>query len=1149
MMKTTFRILIALLVAAAIWWVGPLISIGVYRPLGWLIVREILVAGFLLWGFWPLLVRLWSSLVLGTKQIKPAPAVKTSNFITERIKELERQLQTRWLKLPRRSLLRLKGQLLREYRQFMPFFMVLGAQGSGKSSLIAQAVKQSSLQADRLSQRRIDSGSASEFEFWLASDAVWVDTNGQWISESYNENPKSVWQQLLHGLKRLGRETVINALVVTVDLANLLALSLEDRKRFAGALRNNIVTVREVYAKQPQVYIALTGLDKLDGAMSVLKLMSVEQWGSGIGFALPYGSHKDDGLLLESRWQTALIELEHRVQQQVLFASPTVGSVADNHQQLQFVEALSQLRKPLLDLLLEIVAPLEDEKSCDLRGVWFGSVLEIEDVQGIQASGLLSLGTLWQPLVRQLISEKSATLSKTGQSWRSRFASVMRWSLVGLVATIGLGWLSWGYLAERDQLERVLAQFTEGKRLAQYQVGDKSSETQLLQISAQMRYALAQADNANDAATTPYLEHVRLASVASETYHRHLQKTLMPEFYNQVHKTLTDQSNGSAGDVYLTLKVYLMMSRKDRRNIADVEHWINERWDSIAGGQYNEDDHQALLIHVRNLFAMSDLPATPEDTTLVKQARARAAQIPTITRVLKHIIDQGLPSQITDISLARAAGYGSSVSLRLRSNLVATDASISGWYTRAGYNDVFLPRIENSTRAVLEEESWVLRDEPLSSNVFEVDKTVEKLADAVRNQFLQDYVRFWQTFLKDITIRQVTGLDDAAQLAGTMIDIQSPLAQLIRVAGRETTLTGNYDGDVDSWVDRQKHNIEKNKRAIVGEISGEHTRNKLLPEFVVEDHFDGLRRLATQLTKTGNGENNPLSRLFEPLSTQLAIVNGSMQAGQITPQQDAFSRLRNEAARQPEPVRGIMLDLISNGSSMTAKQSTTLINRDAAGAAHAVCAPMTGLYPMQRGAKSEAGVQDFERLFGPQGVMATHFRDQLASYVDTYTTPWTVKRVEGGAQINPEVLRSYEIADKIRSNLLDQSGHMKISAVLRFIEMDPQLAESQLDIAGQHLHYAHGSTAPVRVDWTGQSANLSIRLYLRSVDGRTETLHFDGPWALFKFFDAGQQNGGSAERRVTVYQAGIGSVKIEWQAVTLPSPLWSELLHSFRCQS
>ena len=132
---------------------------------------------------------------------------------------------------------------------------------------------------------------------------------------------------------------------------------------------------------------------------------------------------------------------------------------------------------------------------------------------------------------------------------------------------------------------------------------------------------------------------------------------------------------------------------------------------------------------------------------------------------------------------------------------------------------------------------------------------------------------------------------------------------------------------------------------------------------------------------------------------------------------------------------------------------------------------------------------------------------------------------------------------------MDQSGHLKISAVLRFIEMDPQLAEAQLDIAGQHLHYAHGSTVPVRVDWTGQSANLSIRLYLRAVDGRNETLHFDGPWALFKFFDAGQQNGGSAERRVTVYQAGIGSVKIEWQAVTLPSPLWSELLNSFRCQS
>jgi hypothetical protein len=59
-----------------------------------------------------------------------------------------------------------------------------------------------------------------------------------------------------------------------------------------------------------------------------------------------------------------------------------------------------------------------------------------------------------------------------------------------------------------------------------------------------------------------------------------------------------------------------------------------------------------------------------------------------------------------------------------------------------------------------------------------------------------------------------------------MIDPQSPLAQLVRFAGRETTLTGNYEGDVDSWIERQKHNLEKGRRAIVGEIAGEHGQGR-----------------------------------------------------------------------------------------------------------------------------------------------------------------------------------------------------------------------------------------------------------------------------------------------------------------------------------
>jgi type VI secretion system protein ImpL len=42
---------------------------------------------------------------------------------------------------------------------------------------------------------------------------------------------------------------------------------------------------------------------------------------------------------------------------------------------------------------------------------------------------------------------------------------------------------------------------------------------------------------------------------------------------------------------------------------------------------------------------------------MVQVARANAAQIPSVTRVIQDVRNQGLPAQISDISLASAACF------------------------------------------------------------------------------------------------------------------------------------------------------------------------------------------------------------------------------------------------------------------------------------------------------------------------------------------------------------------------------------------------------------------------------------------------------------------------------------------------------------
>ncbi|WP_374419593.1 type VI secretion system membrane subunit TssM [Chromobacterium sp.] len=1143
MIRHSLRILIAVLIALTIWWVGPLISIGVYRPLGWLLLRQILVAAVLLWGFWPLLCRLWARLLAAPRSLRrapkpppePEPEPAPPDYIDDTLRQLQQQLSRR------------DGAPL-------PCYLLLGVSGSGKSSLLDWSLRDGAPQAMTI-------GQGLGLDFRLGADAVWLDTQGQWnVSDGYDAAASAAWNKLLAGLLALRGRLCVSGVVLCIGGDELLTMAAKRRQQVATILRQHLLKLRDGLGRCPNVYLALTRLDRLDGAMALLGLMKPESWSRGIGFSLP--------LEAEGGWDDDLHRLEQRVQRQVLFAAPLAGEAAVNHAQLRFVETLGRLRLALSALLPPLFARDGEEDAARLRGLWLGSVAEVADIEiDGPDPATRPLGELWTPLLRQLglerqLMEQNLSAAErlareqppqpAARSWKRRALNALRWAPVPTLAMILLGWMAWGYSAERHYLDYLWAQFNESKTLAREQAGSvQGAGSPLLAVAAQMRYAQAQAESAERGLGTPFFEHRRVADTAAATYRRHLQKTLMPELHNELKRTLQAQNQGSPGDIFLTLKVYLMLCRPQYRSADAVERWIANRWEALSEGQYNEEDKRLLIADARALITLPELPATPEDASLVQTARARAAQIPVVTRVLNHIREQGLPAQIQDISLARAAGFGSAISLRLRNNTPDTDAAISGWYTRAGYSNAFLPRLETGARAMLEEQSWVLHNEPLRGNGFEIDSLVQKLADSARSQYLQDYITAWQSFLGNVSVRAVTGLGDAAQLAAALMNSQSPLANLLRFAGRETMLTGNYDGGMDSWIDRQKSRLEKSRRTLIGEISGERYRTTMLPEQVVEEHFQALRQIARQLENNDNAGNNPLARLFDSLYRQLGLVNGALQTGQVLPAQyDVFTKLRGDAGLQPEPVRGIMLDLINNGSAATSSQTQAVLNRGAAGATRGVCDQgLSSRYPFRRGAGADASVEGFERLFALQGAMAVYFRDHLATYVDTASVPWKARSVDGGKQalLSPALIGAYESASRIRDTMLDDSGRLRVSTVLRFLDMDSQLAEAQLDLAGQTLRFAHGATTPQRVDWNGQSQKLAIRLQMKSVDGRVNTLQYDGPWALFRFFDAGRGVGGAADRRERLYQGSLGSVRIEWQSLSSPSPLWSGLIQSFRC--
>lgn len=268
--------------------------------------------------------------------------------------------------------------------------------------------------------------------------------------------------------------------------------------------------------------------------------------------------------------------------------------------------------------------------------------------------------------------------------------------------------------------------------------------------------------------------------------------------------------------------------------------------------------------------------------------------------------------------------------LRRKSPSTVTDLAIPAFYTRASYHDVVNPQLQEASEAMINEEAWVLSDGKASVSQVSLLAAAQKLSDEARKYYLMEYANQWDAFFNDIRVRPINGLDDAALLARQLSDPSSPLANLVRFSTREITLTTDNNGKgamSSGWFNIQRNKLTTARRNIIDEMSGERSRFRLTPEKAVEDRFELLRRLGYALQSASTSNSDPLGRTFEQIYNQLITLSTSLRAGQILPQNNDFSRLQIDMARQPEPVRSIMMDLLAVGQTQSLQQSKANLSR------------------------------------------------------------------------------------------------------------------------------------------------------------------------------------------------------------------------------
>jgi type VI secretion system protein ImpL len=391
----------------------------------------------------------------------------------------------------------------------------------------------------------------------------------------------------------------------------------------------------------------------------------------------------------------------------------------------------------------------------------------------------------------------------------------------------------------------------------------------------------------------------------------------------------------------------------------------------------------------------------------------------------------------------------------------------------------------------------------------------------------------------------------------------SPLVNILNSISDETRLTedrsnfntsGLADGAQEIGVEETKNNISFGSQIALETLLSSSAQTGSLqiaePGAYVEDRFKWLHELLTQVD-----EQSLLDQLIESLTEVYLDLNKKSFAGDETiSASEVTSTLHflDLAKRMPDPIIRWASQIVSGSSAISADGTRGSINARWQAQVLPLCKQaLNGRYPFARSAQSEVGLQDFERLFGPSGLIDTFFNDHLVDYVDKSVDPWAWKLVNNAdLGISTAVLKQMQNASEIRDAFFTDGPQPSVKFQLIPEALDDDAKSVTLEIDGQVITFEQKQPLrPFAITWPGDigQAAVAFRPELKKTGNE---LRRNGPWAWFRLLNAATMRATNASDRTRIIFNVGGRISIfQMQSGSVLNPFALPALSEFTCPS
>ena len=1153
----------ALGLATAIWFLADLIVIHGYRPLESDEIRLIaVVAVFAVWLAANLVV-VWRKRRANRAMIENLTAVdpnRPGDASAEEITQLRGRLQEALGLLRKTGSGRRWG---RDYLYQLPWYVMIGPPGSGKTTaLLTSGLKfplSNTLGRDPLK----GIGGTRNCDWWFTEEAILLDTAGRYTTQDSDPQlDQASWLGFLNLLKTSRPRQPINGVVLVISLSDVAARDPAGRLGHAQAIRQRLNELYEHFGLRFPVYVLLTKADLIAGFVEYFdaytKTEREQVWGATL--PLDKAEFGDEGIVTQVPAEFDL--LVGRMNDQLLQRVQQEPDIERRGLIYSFPNQIASLRDAIQELLTEIFRPTRYEQRALLRGVYLASGTQtgtpIDRMMSVMSSAFGVTPQRLPPfpgqgrsfflsrLFRNVIFAEAAMVATDPRADRRQRALRIGAYAAACLLIVGLAaiWTN-GYLANQRLIAEIDGELAAYQKTVAGIPSTDVSDSDIARTVPALNQLRALPTGLNTERPDSWLtvglyQGDKLLFQHDAVYRRALNGLFLPRLLTR----LQDQVRDHIADVdYLSeaLKVYLMLGNQGPFDKEIVRRWLTVDWETAYPGPANQQLRTDLASHYAAL-AEVPRPNIALDAGLIAEARRTLQQVPPANRAYALIKQSKAARDLPAWRIIDHAGPGADQVFTRASGQPLT-SGIPGIFTYRGFYEVFLPAVSGVAEQV-EAERWVRGG---AAGEDAATTSTDAFKHDVLALYLNDYLTQWQSLLADIRLVPSQSLDQAIAELNLLSGPDSPLSLLLKSIAKETAISRPPGGDKPD--EATLHLV-----ALLAPANGAAAS----PTAQIDQKFKPIQDLVT----ASNGAPAPIDDMTRSLGNvyqQLNHVSRSPVKGQAMLHAVAdgsgdsgVQQMAADARRLPAPLDGWLGGMASNVSSISVGGARSQLGDLWDSEVRNFCFKATNRrYPFFKDSTVDMPLDDFAKLFAPNGLIDNFFNTNLKPLVDTSHQPWRWQHVEGSADLGiaPGVLAEFQHAAAIRDAFFaGGSNQPLIHFELTPVELDASATEIQIDLDGQHTDYRHGPTRPAPMQWPSPGGGAQTRVAFSSpASGQTSTTN-SGPWALFRLFDASEmQPGPSSDTFRITFTAGGKHASYDVRTSSVLNPFNLKDLRQFRC--